>query len=495
MKNSKLITTRAEPDACSMIETFRAIGYSIETAIADIVDNSISANAKNIWVNYTWKGENTIIIIRDDGYGMNNSELVQAMRPGSKHPSHERSLKDLGRFGLGLKTASFSQTRKFSVISKKKDNDPVYWAWDLDHVQNVQSWELVQYTPLQSELKKIDNQESGTSVIWYYLDRTLKNTKEEDTKALGKFMEIMDMVKKHLEMVFHRFLEQGKIKIWFQDREIEPWDPFLRGENGIQSNPEEFLENNEIVVKGYVLPHISKLTEQTFKKAAGPKGWNEQQGFYIYRNERLLVAGDWLGMFRKEEHYKLCRIMIDIPNTVDDKWQIDIKKSIARPPFKIQTQLKAYAKNLRSQAVNVYRHKGKVIQRNYPSFKFTPVWLEKQRHGKRFYAINRDHPVIKVLLEEPTKQNLNELISFIEETIPVPLITITESEKPEYHGTPFENLQHELLIERMKKIFLSLLDNGKSKDEAIATLFSIEPFDKYPQYVAYLIDNDDDTRS
>jgi len=491
MTNFQLQTIKAEPDASSMIETFRAIGYSIETAIADIIDNSISAEAKNIWINYDWKGKNTFIIIKDDGHGMNHDELVQAMRPGSKHPSDERSIKDLGRFGLGLKTASFSQTRKFSVISKKKDYSPVFWAWDLDHVQKVQSWELVQYTPLESELETIDNQESGTSVIWYSLDRTLKNTKEEDTEALGKFMELMEGVKKHLEMVFHRFLEQGKIKIWFQDRKIEAWDPFLRGENGIQSNAEEFLSNGDIIVKGYVLPHKSKVSEQTYKKASGPKGWNEQQGFYIYRNERLLVAGNWLGMFRKEEHYKLCRIMIDLPNTVDDKWQIDIKKSIARPPLKIQTQLKAYAKNIRNQAVNVYRHKGKVLQRKYPSFKFTPVWQEKQRHGKRFYAINRKHPVISELLEEPTKQNLNELISFIEETIPVPLITLTESEEPESHGIPFENLEHELLVEKMRSIFKSLTDNGKSKDEAIATLLSIEPFDRYPEYVEHLIDDNE----
>ena len=486
MTKFKFQTTKAEPDASSMIETFRAIGYSIETAVADIIDNSISADAKNVWINYDWKGEKTTIKIRDDGYGMNNEELIQAMRPGSKHPSEERSLKDLGRFGLGLKTASFSQTRKFSVISKRKNYQPVYWAWDLDYVNQTKSWELIRFTPLANEIENLQEQESGTSVVWYCIDRLLRNTKEEDTKALGKFMEIMEGVKKHLEMVFHRFLEQGKIKIWFQDRKIEAWDPFLRGENGIQPCAEEFLGKDNITVKGYVLPHKSKISEQTFKKASGPKGWNEQQGFYIYRNERLLVAGNWLGMFRKEEHYKLCRIMIDLPNTVDDKWQIDIKKSIARPPIKIQTQLKAYAKDVREHAVNVYRHKGKVLQRKYPSFKFTPVWVEKQRHGKRFYSINRKHPIISEIIEEPSKHNLNELIKFIEETVPVPLITIKESEEPESHGLPFESIEHELLIQKMEKHLKRLINSGKSHDEAKAVLLSIEPFDKYPHYIESL---------
>jgi light-regulated signal transduction histidine kinase (bacteriophytochrome) len=124
MDNTIYQTTKAEPEASSMIETFRAIGYSIETAVADIVDNSISAEAKNIKINYDWNGENTMIIINDDGTGMDNEQLIQAMRPGSKHPSDQRSTKDLGRFGLGLKTASFSQTQKFCVLSRKRIMTP-----------------------------------------------------------------------------------------------------------------------------------------------------------------------------------------------------------------------------------------------------------------------------------------------------------------------------------------------------------------------------------
>ena len=130
-----------------MIETFRAIGYSIQSAIADIVDNSISAEAKNIWIKFELNGINPSISIKDDGIGMNNDELIQAMRPGSKNPKEERGSKDLGRFGLGLKTASFSQCRKLSVISKKSDIQPVYWTWDLDFVNQTGKWDLIQYFP------------------------------------------------------------------------------------------------------------------------------------------------------------------------------------------------------------------------------------------------------------------------------------------------------------------------------------------------------------
>ena len=138
---SKYKKAQAEPEASSMIETFRAIGYSVESAIADLIDNSISAGAKNIWVDYEWKGEDTTISVTDVGVGLSNDELINAMRPGSKNPMDIREANDLGRFGLGLKTASFSQCKKFSVISKVKGGETSYWCWDLDYVkQEAKSW-------------------------------------------------------------------------------------------------------------------------------------------------------------------------------------------------------------------------------------------------------------------------------------------------------------------------------------------------------------------
>jgi len=487
MKSEKIYQTiNATPDASSMIETFRAVGYSFETAVADIMDNSISANAKNIWFDYIWKGKNTVVCIKDDGYGMNHNELVQAMRPGSKHPLEERSLKDLGRFGLGLKTASFSQTRKFSLLSKRGDFKTVYWTWDLDHVNKTQEWELIKYIPDNKYLTVIEKMSSGTMVLWYELDRLLTNIKEDDEEALSKFMELMESVKKHLSMVFHRFIEQGKINIYFQNRKIKAWDPYLRKENGVQPMPVEHLSNGLITLSGYVLPHKSKISEEIFKSASGLKGWNAQQGFYIYRNERLLVAGDWLGMFKKEEHYKLARIMIDLPNTLDNDWQIDIKKSIARPPLKIRNQLKAYANDVRACAVQVYRHRGKIIQRKFSSSGFVPVWLEKIRHGKRFYKLNREHPVIKDFITEIKNNELNNLFRFIEETIPIPLITLRESENSGLQGLPFEGINHELLKEKIKECFDDLLNKGLSVDSIIVKLLQIEPFDKYPEYIELL---------
>lgn len=473
-------TTPAEPEASSMIETFRAIGYSVQSAVADIIDNSISASAKNIWVDFGWKGSTTWLSIKDDGIGMNSDELIQAMRPGSRNPKEERSIKDLGRFGLGLKTASFSQCRQLSVISKKEMLNPICWTWDLDFVSTKKKWDLIDYIPLGFE-SCLNNDLSGTIVIWNDLDRLTQNLKEDDKSAYNKFLQGMGNVKKHLGMVFHRFIENNRIKIYFQEKLVEAWNPFFIDNSATQKFPEDPLQNNNVKIRGFVLPHRSRLTEVEFRNAEGPRGWNDQQGFYIYRNERLLLGGEWLGMFRKEEHYKLARIMVDLPNKFDAEWQIDIKKSVARPPIFLRDQLKAYANKVRSQAVEVYRHKGKVLQRKYTASQFQPVWQEKIRNGKRLYEINRDHPLITTLYSK----ELKSLLRLLEETVPIPLIVINESEHPDSFIRPFEKTVSTELRELLKAAYNSLLKNN-TKEQAKSKLLMTEPFNEYPELIVHL---------
>ncbi len=482
---SKYQTTPAIPEASSMIETFRAIGYSIEAAVADIIDNSISAGAKNIWINFEWNGHGTWLSIKDDGRGMNNDELVQAMRPGSKNPLDDRSSKDLGRFGLGLKTASFSQCRRLSVISKRENYSPVYWTWDLDFVKKSGTWDLIKYLPEGNFENEINAVKSGTTIIWNDIDRLVKDLQKEDDGALDKFLQIMLQVKKHVAMVFHKFIENGRIKVFFQERFVEMWNPFLPNEPATQGFPEEPLHNGKVIVKGYVLPHKNKITEDKFKEAEGPKGWNEQQGFYIYRNERLLLAGDWLGMFRKEEHYKLARIEINLPNNLDSEWQIDIKKSIARPPLALRDQLKAYAGKVRAQAVEVYRHKGKNIKL-YVGQKFVPLWIDHKRDDKWFYKVNREHPLLEIIKQQATskpKKAIETLLRLIEESIPVKSIYIREAEEPEAQGKPFEGADHEPIKKIMKQMFGNLINSGKTIELAKAIILNIDPFNHFPEFL------------
>ncbi len=485
---SKLETTPAIPEAGPMIESFRAIGYSIEAAVADIIDNSISAQAKNVWVNFEWKGNDSWLSIKDDGHGMDNNELVQAMRPGSKNPLDDRNIKDLGRFGLGLKTASFSQCRMLSVISKKENSKNVYWTWDLNFVNKTGKWNLLKFLPDNKFEADIEKIKSGTITIWNDIDRLVKNFHSDNSKSLEKFLLVMEHVKKHLAMVFHRFIENGKIKIYFQDRIVEPWNPFLSQESTTQEFPEESLLNGRVTVKGFVLPHKSKINEETYKNAEGPKGWNEQQGFYIYRNERLILAGDWLGLFRKEEHYKLARLKVDLPNNLDAEWQIDIKKSVARIPLLVRDQLKAYAGQVRNQAVEVYRHKGRNVKQ-LPGQKFVPLWVDHKRGDKWFYKINREHPLLEKIKEQAVTEPdraIETLIRFIEETIPTKAIYIKEASEEDGLGKPFEGIDQEPIRKIIRQMYDKLVSEGNSDEKAKAIIYNIEPFNLFPHLLEFI---------
>ena len=486
---SKIQSTPAEPEASSMIETFRAIGYSVETAIADIVDNSIAADARNIWIDFAWEGPETILSIIDDGIGMDEEQLIQAMRPGSVSPLEERRKGDLGRFGLGLKTASFSQCRKFALVSKRKKAETSFWAWDLDFVNHVKAWRLIKHCPdVEQYTERIENLNNGTAVVWWEIDRLTRNTLKDDDKSRAKFLANMDKVKKHLGMVFHRFIDEG-LQIHFNGRQIESWDPFMIGFDGLQTKPENNLEGGNVRIKGFVLPHRSKLSPEDYNYGKGPEdSWTAHQGFYVYRNKRLLVAGDWLGYFKKEVHYDLCRVRIDLDSAMDMEWQTDIKKSVVRPPGRLKDVITSVAKDVRAQAVEVYRHKGKVISRKLMKDEYHPFWEERLRHGKRFYKLNRNHPLINEILDElpETKAKLERLLQFVEETVPVPLITLQESEDEKPSGQPFEGKDQEIVLDTMRKMYGSLISKGNTDEQAKRIIMNIEPFNFYPQYLEFL---------
>lgn len=335
-------TKSLPPYAPTLIESTRAIGYSLEAAVADIIDNSIAANAKNVDI-YFFPIDGAYIAILDNGKGMTEKEIDIAMQYGSKNPTEERDKKDLGRFGLGLKTASLSQCRCLTVISKQGDNLEGR-QWDIDHVTEVGDWSLnvldeedIQQIPQFDELIK---NESGTLVVWQKLDR-LKSGEINFELSLGRKI---DRVRDHLSLVYHRYLagESGitKLKLSINGEKIKGIDPFLT-EKSVQAMDDETLviQGNKILVRPYILPHISKLTSDEIKMLGGKDGLRKQQGFYVYRNKRLLVWGTWFRMMRQGDLSKLARIRVDIPNTLDDLWTLDIKKSSALPPAEVRKNL------------------------------------------------------------------------------------------------------------------------------------------------------------
>lgn len=476
----------ANPKPSALIASFRAFGYDTRTAIADLIDNSISADARNIWVNFFWSGESSSLTILDDGVGMDLGQLINAMRPGSISPLDSRRPEDLGRFGLGLKTASFSQCRQLIVATKKAGSSTYTRSWDLDHVLSSDNWQLVIPNISENNLlfKRFKTLKSGTLIIWEKMDRITEGLKIDNQNDLKIFHDIIDGVSEHLSMTFHRFMtEKGGIKFYINDNLIEPWDPFLQCHPATQDIvDEQWPFNNEIVkVEPFVLPHHSKLDKKTHEIAAGPKGWNAHQGFYVYRNKRLLVPGSWLNLgLKKEEHYKLARILIDIPNTLDSEWQIDVRKTVARPPPGIKDELKRIANFTRKRASDVYRHRGKDISRNFSSQNYH-VWKKIWKNEKFFYHINRKHPLVEELTvkNQNNSKEVNTLLKLIEATIPIPSIVMAIAENPDSGGGPFEDLKNEEIESQIAVLISTLIKSGQSPEKALTIIGMMEEFHNY----------------
>ena len=231
-----------------------------------------------------------------------------------------------------------------------------------------------------------------------------------------------------------------------------------------------------MTVTPFVLPHHTRLSVEKHRAAAGPAGWNAQQGFYVYRNRRLLLAGDWLELgFQKEEHYKLARLQIDLPNSHDHEWDIDVRKSRARPPLRYKDGLRRIAQAARRRAVSVYRHRGKTIARGVresPGF----VWQRHVRGNRVSYVVNRDHPLIRhaLMSESIDVRELRQILRLIEEYVPVQQIWVDMADGDESHGQPFESAGDQEIVGLIRALYGAFIGAGTTHDEALGRLVTTE---------------------
>lgn len=476
----------AEPRADALIESLRAFGYTPEAAIADLVDNSISAGAKTVRIDLVWDGRDSVVTVADDGHGMSEATLYDAMRPGSRSPLDDRSTDDLGRFGLGLKTASFSQARELTVLSRTKSDGDAVRRWDLDTVAASGEWRLLRSGPAEMDLT-VDG-DAGTLVVWSKCDRLVGDVDATDAKAHERFLQLTGRIRHHLEATFHRFLGgRGRVAMFVNGQALTPWDPFMVTHPATQHLFSESLpfQGELVKVTAYVLPHRSKLSPKQANDGHGAAGWNQQQGFYLYRSNRLLVQGDWLGLgFAKDEHTKLARISVEFPASLDHAWQVDVKKSSARTPGPLVPELKRIAKATRARAEEVYRFRGKITA-SKTSQPFVLAWQQyTDRAGDIRYKVNRDHPVIVALLDAAgsRRREVEKALRFIEETVPTTLIGVSIADSLDKQPTPFGDATKELrpLVDF---VFTDLVADGYTADEALDRISVIEPFSQFPQVV------------
>ena len=470
-----------EPKANSIVSSLRSIGYSLETAIADLIDNSITAQAKKIEISAVFQGENTKIMIMDDGKGMAECTLKEAMRLGSTNPNEERESDDLGRFGLGLKTASFSQCKRLVVVSKH-DGSISSRVWDLDVIEQTNEWRLSSEIP-NYYLDLFNDKVQGTLVVWEKLDRVISGN---DKNAENIFASKMASVRSHLSLVFHRFLEDNRLKIYIGGGNVYPWNPFLpdADHNKKKEIAEEISANGNVIIRGWVMPHRSYFSsEKDYKDAGYNKGWTQMQGFYIYRADRLLLAGGWLGLksngvkMKQERFYDLARISIDITNGYDFDWDIDIKKSKAAPPDYLRSTLENYAQNVRKQAYEVYNFRAKYHSGKKPDNKdIVPLWSQGiERNNKLCFKINQDNFFIKDFAQSLNQEqsiNFNNLLKLLSETIPIDSYSFqlldrgdVEQDSP-FGGNEEDPVINDLICKVMKK-------NKCSEEEAREQVLTI----------------------
>ena len=488
----------APPKAAVMLEALRGLGYSTGTAIADVIDNSISARADQIDIFLSWSDSISTVIILDNGDGMAEQELDLAMRLGERNPLDKRAAHDLGRFGMGLKTASFSQCRRLTVASKK-DGRTSCLRWDLDLLAGSQDdgWRLFEGPEEGSEalLSPLHAQDHGTLVLWEKLDRIV-------TLGFGSqdFLDLVDKVERHLAIVFHRFLSglRPRLRLNINGRAVVPRDPFLSTHTATWSSPvvQIAAEGGMVAVSCHVLPHKDRLKATDQESAAGPDGWTAQQGFYVYRNERLLVAGSWLGLGRgrtwtKEEAYRLARIKLDIPNTADADWKIDIRKSTARPPVSIRERLTRLAEDTRERARRVFAHRGQAI-RSSSGASLAQAWRAEHFSGEVRYRIDRDHPAVRAVLDDAgaIEAEVLAMLRVIEETIPVQRIWLDTTEARETPRTSFAGQAPKEVLEVLTVMYRNMvLRKGLSPALAREKLLGTEPFNNHPDLIAALPDD------
>ena len=454
-----------------LLESMRSVGYSFESAIADLIDNSITAGAHHIVVDADVV-DGKYLVVLDDGYGMNPAVAREALRLAGT--VGDRKSSDLGRFGLGLKTASLSQARCLTVLAKQADNITAL-RWDIDYVLEKGMWHLLildetNFTDLP-HWTDFNAQPSGTLVLWEKLDLLLG-----DTTMPGTFIaERLINLRSNLALVFHRFLSDRRDRLTINVNGIciQPLDPFLSENPKTQRTTPEILKigGSEVRVEAFTLPHPSDLTVEERQRPDLGDYMREAQGFYVYRNRRLISHGHWYGLSRMNELSKQTRIQVDVPTSLDLLWQLDIKKSQTEPPHSFKLRLRQLIDPILDRGHRVHAFRGR-----RENTEVSHVWTKLKTREGFGYEVNLKNPIVESILSRLDSDDAERIVGLlhtIASTFPF-MDAYMEVAK----NVPIISSKHEreALIANLKEIRQSGLFS-KEPDVVVKQLEGVEPFD------------------
>ncbi len=445
------------------------MGYSLRTALADVIDNAITANAREIAILADTHVDRSAIGVLDDGVGMTREELLEAMRPGTRNPLEPRHQSDLGRFGLGLKTASFSQCRRLTVLTRRQGKTSCA-RWDLDTVAETDRW-LVEIPRSQADVRWSDRLGGdGTLVLWENLDRLVGSSGSRD------LVRQLDEAAEHLAFVFHRFLSgRQRVALSMNHRPLEPFDPFHSNHPATQHHQVEemSLGGDPITIRPVTLPHHAKVTAAEWKRYAGRTGYVSSQGFYLYRNRRLIVHGTWFRLARKQELTKLARVQIDIPNTMDAAWKIDVKKASAQPPPVVRERLARIVETMVAASRRTHRKRGP----ERASKNRVPVWVRVQNKNRISYDITHTHPALAQFREAIPRSHrtgFDRVLRLVSAALPVDALHHDISARPE--SVRQKSLSDNDLVSLVSTIYGALRARGRSAGDIRKWMRTADPF-------------------
>ena len=458
----------------ALLESMRSIGYTVEAAVADVVDNSIAAEATCVEILVSDDGPFEVAIL-DDGTGMTQGEAVEAMRLAATSPSQERRPGDLGRFGLGLKTASLSQCRMLTLVTKR-DGVTTALRWSLDHVRRRGSWALLELDRSDVEAilgwSQLEARAQGTLVHWGDLDQ-VEMTEGGEQEDLDR---VAVRVRDHLALVFHQFIagDQRTIRFLVNGGEIAPIDPFMSGSRLTAHTPWEpiTVEGQTIRLMAYTLPYLSRLSGADRARALRLGGLRETQGFYVYRGGRLVIWGTWFRVMSRSEMAKLTRVRVDIPNSLDHLWALDVKKSTADPPPQVRRRLSELARTMMMPSQRVQEFRGLKLT---PPPNIDHMWDLRVNGDEFAYEVNSQHPVVNAFaraLPEGLQQRFRLVLADLASTFPV----IDAHNRMSGDAVPGLIPEDDALVRRALEGWELLRGQGPQVDDFITAISASEPY-------------------
>lgn len=309
-------------------------------------------------------------------------------------------------------------------------------------------------------------------MIWEKLDRIVGEEPDDSARQAGNLL--LDEAAGHLELVFHRFLagERGlpKLDITMNGRDLKELDPFRESHRATIVDPVEEIrfKGSSIRVQGFTLPHHSKVTAADWERFGGREGYLKNQGFYVYRSGRLIIHGTWFGLARQTELTKLSRVRIDLPNSLDADWKIDVRKATAHPPREVRDRLRTLTARIGAGSKRVYTHKGQRLVDDARA----PVWVRIQKDGSTVFSVNRDHPVIKRSLREDSDGDA--ILTLVEASLPLDALLADLGSSPEQVVNA--QVPDSTLSDLVVRFITSLREMGMEDDEILGLVEASEPF-------------------